>query len=53
MSCLENDKEWEIELVDTLPPRLTCSLCHKLLREPIQTFRGVAACSLCYVTKKG
>ncbi|XP_057315097.1 TNF receptor-associated factor 3-like isoform X2 [Hydractinia symbiolongicarpus] len=39
---------YEVLLVDPLPERLKCPLCKKLMRNPIQTYRGELACEYCY-----
>lgn len=43
---------YEVLLVKTLTERLTCPFCMKLMRNPIQTFRGELACEYCYQIHK-
>ena len=39
---------YHLELVETLPIKYLCPLCKRLMRDPIQTFRGELACEHCY-----
>ena len=42
------DKEKNIKLAKKISSHLICPLCHRLLKDPIQTVRGELACQKCY-----
>jgi len=46
------DEGYKITLVEGLPSRLTCPLCRRLMKKPLQTHRGEIACTSCYIRNK-
>ena len=39
---------YNVNLCEKVDQRFICPLCSRLLRNPVQTFRGVLACASCY-----